>query len=77
MSDFVKTIDVRSLETRDKHNEIINTFNNLSLGETMEIINDYDLRTVHYQFLIGFADKFQWEDIEEGPEVWRVAITKK
>lgn len=77
MSDFIKTIDARPYELNDKYSTISETFNSLAFGETLEVINDNDLRVVHYQFLIEFADKFEWEYIEEGPEVWRVAITKK
>ncbi|MDS0524372.1 DUF2249 domain-containing protein [Clostridium sp. SHJSY1] len=77
MSDFIKTIDVRLYDVKDKYTTISENFTGLTTGETIEIINDNDLRVVHYQFLIELADKFEWQYIEEGPEVWRVAITKK
>lgn len=43
----------------------------------MELINDHDPKPLHYQFLAERADRFEWEYIEQGPEVWRVAISKK
>lgn len=42
----------------------------------MELINDHDPRPLHYQFMIEREGEFEWEYLEEGPEVWRVAITK-
>ncbi|ETJ25346.1 Hemerythrin HHE cation binding protein [human gut metagenome] len=38
---------------------------------------DIDPRPLHYQFIMELPETFEWEYLEEGPEVWRVAITKK
>lgn len=46
-------------------------------GQKMELINDHDPKPLHYQFLAEMPDKFEWEYLENGPEVWRVSITKK
>ncbi|MDF2487044.1 MAG: hypothetical protein K0R46_3212, partial [Herbinix sp.] len=48
----------------------------LQPGEIMELINDHDPRPLHYQFIMERPNTFAWEYLEEGPEVWRVAITK-
>jgi thymidylate synthase ThyX len=36
-----------------------------------------EVRTCADQMLAELPDQFEWEYLEEGPEVWRVAITKK
>ena len=77
MKDFAAQVDARLYEPKDKHTTIFNTFEALSSGESMELINDHDPRPLHYQFIIERPDTFEWEYLEEGPEVWRVAITKK
>ncbi len=77
MSNFAATVDVRQYAPKDKHPVIFNTFNNLNSGEKMELINDHDPRPLHYQFIMELPDQFEWEYIEQGPEVWRVAISKK
>lgn len=77
MSDFKATVDARKYEPKDKHPVIFNTFNDLSQGEVMELINDHDPKPLHYQFIMEMPDTFEWQYLEEGPEVWRVAITKK
>lgn len=76
MSQFVAQVDARIYPPRDKHNVIFQTFNDLKKGEAMELINDHDPRPLHYQFLAEYEGKFQWEYLEQGPEVWRVAIGK-
>jgi len=77
MSNFVVSIDARDYAPRDKHPVIFKTFEDLASGEKMELINDHDPRPLHYQFIMELPEQFEWESIEQGPEVWRVGITKK
>ena len=77
MNQFSATVDARKYEPKDKHPTIFNTFFALKPGEKMELINDHDPRPLHYQLIIEHDGEFEWEYLEEGPEVWRVAMTKK
>lgn len=77
MSNFAATVDARQYQPKDKHTVIFNTFFALKPEEMMELINDHDPRPLHYQFMIEYKDQFEWEYLEQGPEVWRVSITKK
>ncbi|ASW43980.1 MULTISPECIES: DUF2249 domain-containing protein [Eubacteriales] len=77
MSRFKSQVDARIYEPKDKHAVIFDTFNNLNNGEEMELLNDHDPKPLYYQFSAEYAGKFEWEYLEEGPEVWRVAIKKK
>ena len=77
MSDFTAKVDARLYEPRDKHPLIFRTFMALASGEKMELINDHDPRPLHYQFIMELPEQFEWEYLEQGPEVWRVSITKK
>lgn len=77
MLNFAATVDARKYEPRDKHPVIFKTFEGLASGEKMELVNDHDPRPLHYQFIMELPETFEWEYLEEGPEVWRVAITKK
>lgn len=77
MLKITQTIDVREYMPKDKRQAIFATFEKLNNGETMELINDHDPRPLHYQFIMELPETFEWEYLEEGPEVWRVAITKK
>lgn len=77
MSNYTATVDARIYEPKDKHPMIFKTFEGLMHDEKMELINDHDPRPLHYQFIIELPEQFEWEYLEQGPEVWRVAITKK
>lgn len=74
---FVATVVVPDYAPREKHPTIFNTFDGLVSGENMLIINDHDPRPLLYQFMMERPEKFEWQYLEEGPEVWRVAISKK
>ena len=76
MSKFAAQVDARNYQPRDKHTVIFQTFNELKNGENMELINDHDPRPLHYQFLAEYEGQFNWEYLEQGPEVWRVSIGK-
>ena len=77
MSQFAAQVDAREYEPKDKHRVIFETFHSLQSGEKMELVNDHDPRPLHYQMLAEYTDQFEWEYLEEGPEVWKVAIGKK
>ncbi|MBA4543229.1 MULTISPECIES: DUF2249 domain-containing protein [Thermoactinomyces] len=74
---FKATVDAREYPPRDKHRVIFETFDGLKSGETMLLLNDHDPKPLYYQFQMERPDGFGWEYLEEGPEVWRVAISKK
>ena len=77
MSQFAAQVDARQYPPKDKHDVIFTTFNNLKTGEKMELINDHDPRPLNYQMMAEYTGQFDWEYLEEGPEVWRVSIGKK
>lgn len=77
MMNFTATVDARKYEPKEKHPTIFNTFFSLKPGEKMELVNDHDPRPLYYQFIIEYPEQFEWEYLEQGPEVWRVAIERK
>lgn len=69
-------VDVTQYEPRRKHPVIFENFDGLEVGQVMEISNDHDPRPLQYQFMMERPQQFEWQYLEEGPEVWRVAIKK-
>lgn len=69
-------LDVRPIPPPQKHPRIFQTFESLAPGESMILINDHDPKPLYYQFAAEIPGKFGWEYLEQGPEVWRVAITR-
>jgi len=70
-------LDVRTIQPRDRHPMIFNTFDSLTNGESFELVNDHEPKPLYYQFLHERTDQFRWDYLEQGPDVWRVKITKE
>ncbi len=43
----------------------------------MVVTSDHDPRPLQYQIATRYPDTFGWEYLEEGPDVWRVQITRE
>ncbi len=70
-------LDIRPIPPRDRHPLVFQTFDNLSAGESFILVNDHAPTPLYYQFLHERTDQFEWQYLEEVPEVWRVQITRK
>ncbi|MFN8386054.1 MAG: DUF2249 domain-containing protein [Anaerolineales bacterium] len=70
------TLDVREIPPRERHPKIFQTFDALKDGEHFTLVNDHDPKPLFYQFSHERKDQFSWKYLEEGPEVWRVAISR-
>lgn len=70
-------LDVTVLEPRQKHPTIFVRFDELDEGESLIIHNDHDPKPLYYQLLGERGTIFTWEYLEEGPQWWKVRITKK
>jgi uncharacterized protein (DUF2249 family) len=71
-----KTLDVRPIPPKDKHPTIFETFDELDPGGHFVLVNDHDPKPLYYQFEAERPGELEWEYLEEGPEVWRVRLTK-
>ena len=72
----MKELNVSEIVPRERHPLIFKTFDDLKAGEAFILVNDHDPRPLHYQFMHEKEGIFSWEYIEQGPEQWRVKITK-
>jgi regulator of cell morphogenesis and NO signaling len=70
-------LNVTLLEPRLKHPTIFVRFDELHPGETLTIHNDHDPKPLYYQLLGERGNIFNWEYLEEGPQWWKVKISKK
>ena len=71
------SIDVRTYKKGHKKDIIFKAFEKLEAGEIMELINDHDPRPLNEQFILNFRDEFEWNYSEQGPDIWKIEITKK
>jgi uncharacterized protein (DUF2249 family) len=70
-------IDVRPLPPRDKHPAIFSTFDALASGQSMVLLNDHDPKPLRYQLAAERPESFDWEYEAQGPELWRVRISRR
>ncbi|HYE41011.1 MAG TPA: DUF2249 domain-containing protein [Ramlibacter sp.] len=76
MTQTASRIDVRTIAPRDRHPLIFSTFGKLARGQALELVNDHDPRPLYFQFDAQMPGQFEWKYLEQGPELWRVAITR-
>lgn len=69
-------IDVRQIMPRMRHPLIFSTFDQLAPGEAFLLVNDHDPRPLFYQFNVERPGAFDWDYQEEGPDLWRVRISR-
>lgn len=70
-------LNVTELEPRQKHPTIFLRFDELEPGESLTIHNDHDPKPLYYQLLGERGNCFNWEYLEQGPEWWKVRISKR
>ena len=70
-------LNVTLLEPRMKHPAIFARFDDLKEGESLTIHNDHDPKPLYYQMLGERGDVFTWVYLEQGPEWWKVKISKR
>ncbi|MCU9595758.1 DUF2249 domain-containing protein [Caldibacillus thermolactis] len=74
---FTAKIFAPDIEPRVRHKQIFETFDRLNSGEFMELTNDHDPKPLYYQFMMEKEGEFSWAYLQDGPDLWRVAIGKK
>ncbi len=72
-----KVLDVRLIPPPQKHPAIFSTFDALAPGSYFVLVNDHDPVPLKYQFEFTRAGQVGWKYIEQGPDVWRVEISKQ
>lgn len=69
-------LDVTVIEPKFKHPTIFQKFDALLKGTSFVIHNDHDPKPLYYQLLGERGNIFTWEYLEEGPDYWKVKISK-
>jgi uncharacterized protein (DUF2249 family) len=76
MAENIKTLDLRSMPPRERHQKIFELWDEMKVGETLKIINDHDPKPLYYQFAYEHMGIFEWEYEQKGPVDWIVNIKK-
>ncbi len=70
-------LDVRVIPPREKHPAIFRTFDSLAAGQSMLLLNDHDPKPLRYELAAERPDSFDWAYEAQGPELWRVRISRR
>ena len=72
----LEILNVTLIEPKFKHSKIFEKFDSLTPGEGFIIDNDHDPKPLYYQLIGERGNVFTWEYLENGPDRWKVKITK-
>ena len=62
-------VDVRSSVARERHPSIFNMFHAFEPGQDF-------MKPLFYQFQAEYGDTLTWDCLDQGPDVWRVRISR-
>lgn len=73
----IPAIDVRTIPPFERHPRIFAALEALKPRQSFMIVADHEPRPLQYQLQARFPGLFDWNCVEEGPEAWRVVITRE
>lgn len=71
-----KVLDVREIDKQFRKKVILNLFDELQDGENLELISDHSLAPLQKLFQKEKQGFFVWDELENGPEVWKISLKK-
>jgi uncharacterized protein (DUF2249 family) len=69
-------LDVRDLPPARRHEIIFSTYHALPPAAGFVLVNDHDPKPLQYQFAAEHNGQYTWDELQTGPEVWKVRIGK-
>jgi uncharacterized protein (DUF2249 family) len=69
-----RVIDVRQIDPRHRHLIILQLFEHLPAGGTVQIVADHDPKPLRFQLEAKHGPNCLWTYLEEGPDAWRVRL---
>lgn len=72
----ITSLDVRTLPQNERSTRIFKTFDELYVGEILELINNHNPVSLQYEFMNGRKGRFEWKWKEKGTIEW-IAMIKK
>lgn len=70
-------LDVRPVAPKDRYERIMGAYEDLAPGDMLELTVDHDPQCMYYTLRATRGEEaFGFEYLENGPETWRVLVTK-
>ena len=73
---FTTQVDTRLMDAKSRRTAVFSAFDLMAVSETLELVSAQDPVTLRSQFELEKPNLFTWDNLEAGPDVWRVAVTK-
>lgn len=73
----IPAIDVRAIPSHERHPVIFASLEALKPRESLMIVSDHEPRPLQYQLQTRFPGLFDWRYVEQGPQTWRVVVTRE
>ena len=69
-------LDLRRVLNADRAEAILAAFRTLSVGDSMELVDDREATPVFLHLRTEAPGSFGWHCLEAGPRVWRIRISR-
>lgn len=69
-----RVINVAEIDPKLRHTIILQLFEHLGTGHSLQIIVDHDPKRLRHQIEARHGSACDWSYLEEGPDVWRVRL---
>jgi uncharacterized protein (DUF2249 family) len=70
-------VDVRDVEPKHRYERIMGAYEALLVGGALQLTVDHDPRCMYYALRATRGDDgFAFDYLEDGPETWRVRVTR-
>lgn len=70
------TVNLGEIPEQSRYLKCLEIFDSLAGGESMVVIDAYDLSSLFKQFAVDRESQFIWKTLEHGPIFWRAYIFK-
>lgn len=78
MNSTLVSLDVRPVEPKDRYERIIGAYEQLAVGDVLELTVDHDPQCMYYTLRATRGEEaFSFAYLEKGPETWRVLVGKR
>ncbi|HEU5208960.1 MAG TPA: DUF2249 domain-containing protein [Longimicrobiales bacterium] len=78
MESTLVSLDIRPVEPKDRYERIMGTYEQLAVGDVLELTVDHDPQCMYYTLRATRGEEaFSFVYLEQGPETWRVLVGKK
>lgn len=71
-----EVLDVRALPPPRRHQLIFGRLDELDRGAAITLVNDHDPKPLYYQLEATRPGHFSWDYLEQGPQTWRVRVSR-